>query len=103
MPAGDWDRDGDPDIFAIDSSGVLWLYRNNGSGGFVARVQSGSGWGSFVTVIGVGDWDHDTKPDLIAETTAGILRLYRGNGATGFYENYEVGTGWASYTPTSPR
>jgi hypothetical protein len=45
--AGDLDGDGRVHLVARDSSGRLWNYRGNGSGGFLPRVQLGSGWGSY--------------------------------------------------------
>ena len=42
---GDFNGDLRNDVLAADTvSGGLWLYRGNGAGGWVGRVQAGSGW-----------------------------------------------------------
>lgn len=41
---GDYISDGHTDLFARDSTGVLWLYPGNGAGGWLPRVQTGTGW-----------------------------------------------------------
>ena len=46
---GDFSGDGNPDVLARDASGKFWLYRGTG-GGFLARIQVGSGWQSFTSI-----------------------------------------------------
>jgi serine protease len=42
---GDFNGDLRNDVLAADTvSGGLWLYRGNGAGGWLGRVQAGSGW-----------------------------------------------------------
>jgi len=49
---GDFSGDGKADILAINSSGVLYLYRGNGAGGFTgAGTGIGAGWGTFTKVV----------------------------------------------------
>ncbi|WP_052499256.1 FG-GAP-like repeat-containing protein [Streptomyces vietnamensis] len=67
------------DLVARDTSGVLWLYQGNGSGGFTTRVKVGSGWGGFTHLVGVGDADRDGRADLYAAGPSGF-RLYSGTG-----------------------
>ncbi|HEU4491045.1 MAG TPA: polysaccharide deacetylase family protein [Jiangellales bacterium] len=48
------------DVLARDASGVLWLYRGNGSGGWLSpRLQVGTGWGGMTAVFGPGDFSGD--------------------------------------------
>jgi hypothetical protein len=43
---GDFDGDRIPDLLARErGTGVLWLYRGTGTGGWRPRIQVGSGWG----------------------------------------------------------
>lgn len=87
---GDFDRDGDQDVFAIGgSSGVDLLYWNDGNGNFteggvaagVARAHRGAG-------AAVGDYDNDGDLDLMVTSTGTVADgmepgqnvLYRNNG-----------------------
>ncbi|MER7537457.1 VCBS repeat-containing protein [Streptomyces sp. NPDC097704] len=67
------------DLIARDTSGVLWLYQGNGSGGFSLRVRIGGGWGAFSQLVGAGDLDNDGRPDLIAYGSGGTY-VYRSTG-----------------------
>lgn len=94
---GDWDGDGTRDIIARDpSSGALWLYRGNGTGGFGAATVIGAGWGIFRTIIAPGDWNGDGKPDLIGIRSDGAMFLYAGSGTGGFAAAPypQIGSGW---------
>ena len=44
MGPGDLNGDRTADVVARDARGNLWLYRGNGSGGWLSRVQIGTGW-----------------------------------------------------------
>ncbi|WP_086824062.1 VCBS repeat-containing protein [Streptomyces sp. NRRL B-24572] len=68
------------DLVARDTSGVLWLYQGNGSGGFSTRVKVGSGWGAFSQLVGAGDVNADGRPDLIAYGTGGTY-VYKSTGS----------------------
>ncbi|ROQ23521.1 VCBS repeat protein [Streptomyces sp. PanSC19] len=76
------------DMVARDTSGVLWLYQGNGTGGFAPRVKVGGGWGAFSQLVGAGDLDNDGRPDLIAYGTSGEYGAYvyrsTGNAAAPF-------------------
>ncbi|MFG2144562.1 FG-GAP repeat domain-containing protein [Streptomyces sp. NPDC048696] len=50
----DLNGDGDPDLLARDSSGVLWIYRGTGSATgapFAGRTQVGGGWQMFNLLV----------------------------------------------------
>ena len=47
----DFNGDGRADVLARDGAGALWLYPGNGSGGWLARSQVGSGW-NVMTPVG---------------------------------------------------
>ena len=96
LSPGDFNGDGRADIVATDSSGQLWMYPGNGSGGFLTRSRIGVGWGSFTSLTSPGDFSGDDKADLIARTSAGALLLYRGSGTGGFGTRSTIGSGWSS-------
>ncbi|MFE4470167.1 FG-GAP-like repeat-containing protein [Leifsonia sp. NPDC056824] len=92
---GDFDGDGHPDVLARDTTGTLWLYPGNGSGGWGARRLVGTGWNSIVRIVSVGDFNGDGTADIVATDTAGRLLLYPGNGHGGWLSASVIGTGWA--------
>ena len=97
---GDFNGDGSQDVVARQASnGNLWLWRGNGSGGFIApAVQIGSGWQTFNAIVGPGDFDGDQRPDVLARRASdGTLHLYAGNGSGGWKSVRQVGTGWNKY------
>jgi hypothetical protein len=85
---GDFDNDGDLDIFAMGLSLLgggrsATLYQNNGSGGFTA--VAGNFIGTFRGMPAWGDYDNDGRLDLMlcgSESTGFYLRIYRNNGTT---------------------
>jgi len=98
---GDVTGDGKADLVARDSAGKLWLYQGTGSttAPFKARVQIGTGWQIYNTIVGVGDLSGDGKPDLIGRDSSGKLWLYTGRGSatTPFAARVQIGTGWQIY------
>ena len=90
----DFNSDGRADIVSRDTAGRLWLYRGNGTGGFLARLQIGNGWGGMTAIVSTGDFNGDRKADIVARDSAGALWLYRGNGASGFTGRVQIGNGW---------
>lgn len=90
----DFNSDGRSDTVARDTSGRLWLYRGNGTGGFLAKIQIGSGWGGMSAIVSPGDLNGDRKADIVARDSAGALWLYRGDGASGLAGRVQIGSGW---------
>ena len=82
----DYDGDGRPDIFLVDSdgNGNAALYRNLGHGRFVNVTRAakiafhGEGMG-----CAVGDYDNDGRPDLAVSFDGGV-RLYHNTGIGAF-------------------
>lgn len=65
---GDFSGDGNSDLIARKSDGTLWLYRGNGSGGWVSGLypQIGSNWNQMTWIGSSGD---------VAETGKSISSL----------------------------
>jgi hypothetical protein len=104
---GDYDNDGDPDLFIADNQGTNSLYSNNGDGTFTAVVNgdivqdrdrsSGGSWG---------DYDNDGDLDLFVANFLENNALYRNHAGT-FQKIIEGsivqdggasnGSGWADY------
>ncbi|MFI8769806.1 FG-GAP-like repeat-containing protein [Streptomyces sp. NPDC053792] len=95
---GDYDGDGNEDVFARDTTGVLWLYPGNGKGWFKPRVKVGGGWNTMKELKAVGDITGDGRRDLVARDTAGVLWTYPGNGRGWFGARKKVGGGWNTMT-----
>ncbi|WP_262386845.1 VCBS repeat-containing protein [Streptomyces sp. TRM49041] len=97
---GDLNDDGKGDLLARTKSGVLYLYRGNGSGtGFAPRISVGSGWGQYNALVGAGDITGDGRADLLARHTDGSLYLYTGTGnaSAPFKARVRIGGGWNTY------
>lgn len=97
--AGDFSGDGRTDLIAREAAtGTLWLYPGNGSGGFLARRQIGTGWGMMDMILSGADWDRDGRIDVVArDPSTGDLWLYPGNGRGGFQDRRQVGYGWLGF------
>ena len=65
----DFNSDGKADVVSRDSAGVLWLYRGNGTGGFLAKTKIGAGWNSMTAIVSTGDFNGDRKADIVARTS----------------------------------
>lgn len=94
----DFTSDGKADVVSRDSSGRLWLYRGNGTGGFSSQVQAGSGWNGMTSIVSPGDFSGDRKADIVARDSAGALWLYRGDGTGKFGARTQIDTGWSGMT-----
>lgn len=95
----DMTGDSNTDLVARDSSGRLWVYPGNGTGGFKTRILAGSGgWGAMNAILQPGDFNGDGRSDIMARDGAGVLWLYPGNGAGGLGTRVQVATGWSGMT-----
>ncbi|GAT86042.1 chitobiase/beta-hexosaminidase C-terminal domain-containing protein [Paenarthrobacter nicotinovorans] len=95
---GDFNGDAKTDVIARDTSGGLWLYPGNGTGGWGTRTQIGSGWGGMTALLGPGDFNGNGKSDVLARDASGNLWIYPGNGTGGWLAWSQVGNGWQGFT-----
>ncbi|TAL05571.1 MAG: hypothetical protein EPO07_03360, partial [Verrucomicrobia bacterium] len=95
--AADINGDGKPDLISANgnSPGTLFVFTNNGSGGFVAASTNSVGNNPFA--VAVADVNGDTFPDLISANNiaSGTLSVLLNNGSGGFLLaiNYSAGNG----------
>ncbi|WP_327257510.1 FG-GAP repeat domain-containing protein [Streptomyces sp. NBC_01244] len=101
VPAGDLNRDGQPELLTLSVAGKLSLLSAN-TGGTYRTGWSGNGWNIYNKVVGVGDVTGDGNADLLARTYAGSLYLYPGNGTAGSGSPYgariSLGGGWNGFS-----
>ncbi|WP_139978184.1 FG-GAP-like repeat-containing protein [Nocardioides litoris] len=81
LNAGDWNRDGKPDMITRRSTtGVLYMRPGLGNGKFGPAVEIGRGFGPVKLLSAVGDVTGDGWPDLMGQPTGAGMRIYPGRG-----------------------
>ena len=99
---GGFDFDGDrrADVLARDSAGSVWLYRSNGSGGWISSAPSlvATGWGSYTSIFCAGNFDGQGGVDIIVRAGNGVLWLFPGTGAGGLAAGRAIDAGWGGFT-----
>jgi hypothetical protein len=87
---GDYDNDGDLDLYVTNDGAANRLYRNNGNGTFTdVAAASGTNLAAQGRGAAWGDYDHDGHLDLYV-VNVGANRLYR-NGGSGAFSNATSG------------
>ena len=98
LATGDFTGDGKADVLARENSGILWLYPGNGSGGWLARKQVGSGWNGFTSLAAPATSTATATWTSWPATAPGCSRLYPGNGRGAWLARVKVGSGWNGFT-----
>ncbi|MET9680635.1 FG-GAP repeat domain-containing protein [Streptomyces coeruleorubidus] len=94
---GDVTGDGRADLLTRSAStGKLYVYANNGAGGFKARALAGSGFGGYKRLIVAGDLNGDGKNDLLAIDASNELWRFNGTGAGTFKPRSLVFKDWGT-------
>lgn len=73
LPAGDVDRNGQPDFYATDSAGDLYLYEAARNGVTYTSYRIGSGWSMMSQVMSV---SRELEPGIYGVDHAGSLYFY---------------------------
>ncbi|MFI9584826.1 hypothetical protein ACIHCQ_23955 [Streptomyces sp. NPDC052236] len=75
-------NDGIADLYARDTSGVLWLYQGTGNAAqpYAQRRNLGSNWNQYTALIAPGDGSSIGKGSLLARDKTGKMWWYRGTG-----------------------
>lgn len=95
----DFDGDGNQDVLAQDSAGVLRLYRSGGSGSFVAEARPaiGSGWHRMTSVTVTTNFKGAGTNGLMARNSEGQLSYYPVPGNSTWGAVTPIGAGWTNY------
>ena len=94
----DWDKDGNTDVVAKNSSGQLKLFRTNGAGSFISenRATIGSGWNTMDSIHTVSGLHGSGTVGLRARDSAGVLHYYQANKSTWAPRETYTG-GWSNH------
>ncbi|MEU6476668.1 FG-GAP-like repeat-containing protein [Streptomyces sp. NPDC047017] len=87
-------------VLAVDANGTLWRYPADPATGTYSgstRVQAGTGWQSYDTLLAPGDFSGDGRPDLLGRDSSGGLWLFKGTATGSYAAAVRIGTGWQSY------
>jgi hypothetical protein len=97
LSPGDVTGDGRADLLTRSAStGKLYVYANNGAGGFNARALAGSAFGGYKRLIAAGDLGGDGKNDLLAIDASNELWRLNGTGAGTFMPRSLVFKDWGT-------
>ncbi|MGW2558266.1 FG-GAP repeat domain-containing protein [Streptomyces sp. NPDC001514] len=99
VSSGDMTGDGLSDLVARTTTGDLYLYAANGTGGLKLVRKIGTGWKT-VTPIGAGDLNADGRGDILGKDASGNLWRYYGNGKDAIGSGVKIGSGWGSHNAT---
>lgn len=90
----DWDKDGNMDIIAKNTSGSLLLYRTDGYGKFKSETRKviGTGWSGF-QIHSIRGYTSSSSQGLLAKDANGNLYYY-GTGTGTWITRISEGKGW---------
>ncbi len=81
---GDYDNDGDPDLYLVKSGSTNKLYRNDGGGTFTNVTSGPLGYGTTARDAAWIDYDNDGDLDLYLATTQDSNKVFRNDGGGTF-------------------
>jgi SpoIID/LytB domain protein len=94
---GDFTGDKRTDVLVRTSSGSLYVYPGNGTGGFGTRRYVSSGWNTYDSLFSVGDAGRDGRADIYGRDAGGTLWVVPGNGKGGVASRFKVSSGWSGF------
>jgi hypothetical protein len=102
VDVADINRDGKPDLLAVNSAGMLYMYPNTGrtaTGTFGSPTQVGSGWNGW-QAIDVGVLSGTPGAEILGIDSTGTLYEFPNTsvgGSAAFGRSAQVGSGWTGY------